>query len=736
VTNATYENQRALPNSDYQVQFGWVKYPIGSLPGGCFLNIAKNVPEGCPGPSYLLKTFGHNEANTLAFHIPGPDHVPHSAKFKIYSEARYGASVDTVQLTQVTIYNGATIIYQSSGTVDLPNSAAELDVTFPTSLSNSITGQWSVNFTITNLSGTFSRAVYIWGVEVQFSTESAASSWAIPHISGGGKIGPSPVLTNAYGTDNLRFEDPKQTKSQLKEVLFDFNNDFTVLAWVFDDGNSPMGPVCGVQGGDVSNPTYAITTRGWTFGHQQGMPYLEMYSEKGPGANFSQNNWGQFSGYSYINNRGDESIGGWRHVGAVFRGSQVSKFWQPITGGYQYADGGAVPPFINFFRNGESLHLVRYGGYDGAFYADIRNTSSCAPGDIGDSFMSGAPYTLPPKFNVGCEINAYNWLSIPYDYLPGAFCLLRIYNRALSNREIREIYDREKNLAFFHPFDDWAADEAKGLTFYLNAYGAQSKSLTLFADATPKVPLFTKGFDIKSGSIPLSTVGLGDGAGALTLYTFNSIPMNNSLPLFAKGKDLAMGSVPLMTYGVTRATHGLHLFAKADDVPRVGNSLLLSLTGSTHNGFAKTVPLFAYAGPNAQRPSKGLPLFLLGASKDSVGKGMNLFAKGVAPSIGHGISLTAWNTQLGKTLGMPLYVKGDGVTDGAIPIGRGLFLVLKRNPANAIPLYTQGPGEQLGSSVPLYVHGVVVQQNSLNLSAPKVVGVVVNPGVPLFASGF
>lgn len=736
VVTSDFTNSRALPEDDASIGSGWVKYPIGGLPGGAFQNVQKLVPEGCPGTSYLMKTFSFSEGSRLAFHIPGPDHIPNSATFKIYAEARYGSGTSTV-IQQVTVYNNGNIVFQTGTSPDLPNSAGEVEIPMSPLLSGDADpGKWYVYIDFFNQNPLNTCAVYVWGIETSFSTEDSGLSWNIPYVSGGGKTGANAVLTDAYGTKNLRFQDPKQTKAQLSEVAFDFNKDFTILSWVFDDNKGPSGPICGVQGGNSQSPTYGVITRGWTFGHQLGMPYLEMYSEKGPGANSSQSNWGQFAGYSYITNRGDESIGGWRQVGVVFRGSQVQKFWSVITGGYGYIDNGQVPPFISFFRNGEQVKIIRNGGYDGIAYADIRNTSSCVAGDPGDSFMSGAAFTMKPTFSVGCEVNPYNWLSFPYDFLPGAVCLLRIYNRALSNREIKEIYDREKNLAFFHPFDSWAADEAKGLTLFLNAYGGQTNSMTLFADATPKVPLFTKGFDSKSDSIPLSATGLGASVGSLSLYTFNSIPISDPIPLFSKGKDVVAGGVSLMTYGVTRATRGLPLFAKAADIPAVGNSLLLSLTGSNQNGFSRPLPLYAYAGPDAKRPAKGLPLFLLGPTEDVAAKGMNLVAKGEAPKIGRGIDLTAWNSQLGKTLGMPLYVKGDGVTDGAIPIGRGLFLVLKRDPANAITLYAQGPGEQLGSSVPLYACGVVVKQNSLNLSAPKVVGVVASPSAPLFASGF
>lgn len=126
-------------------------------------------------------------------------------------------------------------------------------------------------------------------------------------------------------------------------------------------------------------------------------------------------------------------------------------------------------------------------------------------------------------------------------------------------------------------------------------------------------------------------------------------------------------------------------------------------------------------------------LTLAGPDSGSHPGNMNLVLTGALPNATALLPLTV-DANPGVQAGAPLFIRGDGTTDGALPAQKGMNLFLRRAPADAIPLFLQGPGTSLPSGVPLTTVG----------SLPAVSGVplVINAkgvgasGLPLFTSGF
>lgn len=128
-------------------------------------------------------------------------------------------------------------------------------------------------------------------------------------------------------------------------------------------------------------------------------------------------------------------------------------------------------------------------------------------------------------------------------------------------------------------------------------------------------------------------------------------------------------------------------------------------------------------------------LFLQGAPSDDDSKSLNLWVQGVAHEAEASLDLYLCNLQSGVEDYIPLYISGEGNTPNAYPFSKSLNLVLKRKPAEMLPLYLHGPGEETDESIDLFVHGSNSESGWLPFSIPEVVGVE-QGSVRLFTRGF
>lgn len=275
---------------------------------------------------------------------------------------------------------------------------------------------------------------------------------------------------------------------------------------------------------------------------------------------------------------------------------------------------------------------------------------------------------------------------------------------------------------------------------YTNAIGLQESPLTLFLHGSGYFPLFpfllyTTNFEQQTGSFPMYCNGIYQSVAPLTLYTSTVLHAENNIPLYCYGKGVLTKSTSLYSYGIQGATKALSLFAKAPVPDVLTRGISISLQGSMYPGMTRGIPLYACVGKDAQTPSVHIPLFAKAVDQTTLTRLMNMFAAGCAHEAYRGIDLVAWNTQLGLSGQFPLFVQGDGVTENAMPFGKGINLVLRRDPANSISLYTQGPGELLSLNTSLFTLGGLADFASLDLSVPNIVGLPQLP-VKLFTTGF
>ena len=264
------------------------------------------------------------------------------------------------------------------------------------------------------------------------------------------------------------------------------------------------------------------------------------------------------------------------------------------------------------------------------------------------------------------------------------------------------------------------------MTLFVRGMGNHDDSTTLF----------TIGGEPATGSLPLSLPVTRQGeSDQVTLYVRGWDAFAGDTSLMTAGHESADDSLPLFIGGVEGADRGLLLYLRGDEPDTTTSSLLLTVRGSTEDGSFAGIPLFAYSDEFGQTPTRAMPLFLSAENQSAAVANMNLWVNGRAHAADGSLELVVWNDQLGHEASIPLFVRGDGVTEGAVPANHGMNLVLQRNPAQAIPLYVQGPGEELTEVMTLFVSGNQPVVASLDLSLPEAVGFLSRVAT-LYTSGF
>lgn len=184
----------------------------------------------------------------------------------------------------------------------------------------------------------------------------------------------------------------------------------------------------------------------------------------------------------------------------------------------------------------------------------------------------------------------------------------------------------------------------------------------------------------------------------------------------------ASGGLTLFIQGHESSTRNFGLYLEADAIPVESSSFPLVIFGANGSGMFGGIPLHTYAGTGANEPTGLIPLTLLGDSTDDAIRNFNLWTGGCAYDASAGCDLVVYNTQSGTFEVIPLIVSGDGGAEGWSPSEGNMNLVLVRDPAAAITLYTQGPGTASQTGVELVIAGGLTASGDLTLSVPGAIG--------------
>lgn len=96
---------------------------------------------------------------------------------------------------------------------------------------------------------------------------------------------------------------------------------------------------------------------------------------------------------------------------------------------------------------------------------------------------------------------------------------------------------------------------------------------------------------------------------------------------------------------------------------------------------------------------------------------------GGTTEVSNSLPLIVGNYITGVYNSLPLYIRGSGSTDGAVPLNASMNLYIERWPAAALDLFLQGEGIAVNSGIPLYIYGSQITVSGLDLSMPNVIGI-------------
>lgn len=283
---------------------------------------------------------------------------------------------------------------------------------------------------------------------------------------------------------------------------------------------------------------------------------------------------------------------------------------------------------------------------------------------------------------------------------------------------------------------------ANSIPLYTYGSGPGSGTLDLFCCAdehNDSLNLFVKAIDPVSGSnsIPLTIWTTGSSSGinsnSCTLY-LRAIPsMSGELPLFIEGggTDYRSGTLPLVVWQDTIYS-SLPLFIEGRSGLIASNNLDLTIHSTADSGIFASVP-FSIAADNF---TGNMNLFIKSEEQGSNVGSLNLFI-GNESSTSNSCTLTVLNTDGAINSGVKLFIKGDGINDGAYFGYGSLNLFINRGNDSidgGISLSVFGPSGTT-NSIPLTVTGGNLVSNNVTLALPNTVGTP-SGGISIYTSGY
>lgn len=264
-----------------------------------------------------------------------------------------------------------------------------------------------------------------------------------------------------------------------------------------------------------------------------------------------------------------------------------------------------------------------------------------------------------------------------------------------------------------------------GVSLYMNPSTSIQNSFDLYTSATDSLYTFTTMMipgQYEYSSIPLKIHGHITHETGVALYTGASLNMSNGQDLYIVGK---------ITY-----TASMNLVVKQLPPPSSRSSIPLYMDASTSgfSGLYSNMPMYMYAYGKGD----SMPLFVKNSSTNYPlsSSTMLLFVKAQNLYSGYdgGISLTAFNnTAITGRMGK-LYIRGDGVMDGALIYSDHMNLFLKGNTVveNGADLYIVN-NSVFNSCISLYHYGVYNYNSGLSMSIKGLS--VYNSGTVIYVGG-
>lgn len=217
----------------------------------------------------------------------------------------------------------------------------------------------------------------------------------------------------------------------------------------------------------------------------------------------------------------------------------------------------------------------------------------------------------------------------------------------------------------------------------------------------------------------------------ISLYISGYLTDNNNTTLFINGHEPVNNGVDLYVSGFMIYDKTLNLSVNGKDIiSPANNAATLVINGTTPgiDGMEGAITLFL----DSSHSIGYLNLTLFSDLPGESVKSMNLFTKGYFLSSSNSIPLVLFNDNPLKTT--TLFIKGDGITAGALPVNGSMNLFINRGIGDAISLFLNA-APPTSNIATLYTAGAFLLNGSVTLAMSQVIGQEIKT-VKLYTHGF
>lgn len=317
-----------------------------------------------------------------------------------------------------------------------------------------------------------------------------------------------------------------------------------------------------------------------------------------------------------------------------------------------------------------------------------------------------------------------------YDNQPKTLALFRGYQRELYAREIKDLYERERDEVIF----------AKPRKFSIvpppPSWQPLTSSLDLIISSATStnsnVNLITQGANsTATSSIDLILASAQNQTGTVDFVAWNNpFNKNNSFDmtlegdqvgsgfvnLFTRGFDKTNQDAHLVTFGAGISKNQLNLFLPSPNLSFGYNLVDMTLTGGSQDGLFTAAPMTITGEKSGINNS--LNLVLSSPNEGDTQKSLNMVMVGQLPKVDGVVPMSVNSGQKLAGAVMSMFIRGDGGLPNSLPFNNSLNLLLERNPGEKVDFVLTGHDTAITTSAPMVIEGTNYLSSGVELSIP------------------
>lgn len=317
-----------------------------------------------------------------------------------------------------------------------------------------------------------------------------------------------------------------------------------------------------------------------------------------------------------------------------------------------------------------------------------------------------------------------------YANQPNTIALFRAYLRELYSREIRTLYERERDEVIE------AKPRKVSITPPPPTWQPSSGSIDFITGSAGNINAATNFITIGANSSINSSVNLTltsspNQTGTVDFVAWNNpFNKNNSFDmtlegdqvgsgfvnLFTRGFDKTNQDAHLVTFGAGISKNQLNLFLPSPNLSFGYNLVDMTLTGGSQDGLFTAAPMTITGEKSGINNS--LNLVLSSPNEGDTQKSLNMVMVGQLPKVDGVVPMSVNSGQKLAGAVMSMFIRGDGGLPNSLPFNNSLNLLLERNPGEKVDFVLTGHDTAITTSAPMVIEGTNYLSSGVELSIP------------------